>query len=150
MSEKVALATEMQYYHNQFCQFGLGYEFKLRSATFKGLVQSDTTCSAVLEEHVSPGINLVLSGQVRACMRARRRRRSPAMECGTLRGADTLGFALPLSLTDPFSRAPAAQPQKEGLQIRRRAQHRGRVSEPLLLLLLLLSLRCAWRVLPSE
>ena len=30
MSEKVALATEMQYYHNQFCQFGLGYEFKLR------------------------------------------------------------------------------------------------------------------------
>ena len=64
VSEKVALATEMQYYHNQFCQFGLGYEFKLRSATFKGLVQSDTTCSAVLEEHVSPGINLILSGQL--------------------------------------------------------------------------------------
>lgn len=64
VSEKVALATEMQYYHNQFCQFGLGYEFKLRTAVFKGLIQSDTTCSAVLEEHIQPGINLVLSGQL--------------------------------------------------------------------------------------
>jgi len=64
VSEKVALATEMQYYHNQFCQFGLGYEFKLRTAVFKGLVQSDTTCSAVLEEHIQPGINLTLSGQL--------------------------------------------------------------------------------------
>ena len=64
VSEKVALATEMQYYHNQFCQFGLGYEFKLRSAVFKGLIASDTTCSAVLEEHIQPGINLVLSGSL--------------------------------------------------------------------------------------
>lgn len=40
MSEQVALATEMQYYHNQFCQFGLGYEFKLRTAVFKGLISS--------------------------------------------------------------------------------------------------------------
>jgi len=64
VSEKVALATEMQYYHNQFCQFGLGYEFKLRSAIFKGLIQSDTTCSAVLEEQIQPGISLVLSGQL--------------------------------------------------------------------------------------
>jgi len=64
VSEKVALATEMQYYHNQFCQFGLGYEFKLRSCVFKGLLSSDTTCSAVLEEHIQPGINLVLSGSL--------------------------------------------------------------------------------------
>ena len=64
VSEKVALATEMQYYHNQFCQFGLGYEFKLRSSVFKGLISSDTTCSAVLEEHIQPGINLVLSGSL--------------------------------------------------------------------------------------
>jgi len=64
VSEKVALATEMQYYHNQFCQFGLGYEFKLRSSVFKGLIQSDTTCSAVLEERIQPGINLLLSGQL--------------------------------------------------------------------------------------
>ena len=64
VSEKVALATEMQYYHNQFCQFGLGYEFKLRTAIFKGLISSDTTCTAVLEEHIQPGINLVLSGQL--------------------------------------------------------------------------------------
>ena len=42
VSEKVALATEMQYYHNQFCQFGLGYEFKLRNAIFKGLIASGT------------------------------------------------------------------------------------------------------------
>ena len=49
-----AQASEMQYYHNQFCQFGLGYEFKLRNAVFKGLVSSDTTCSAVLEEHIQP------------------------------------------------------------------------------------------------
>ena len=40
MSEQVALATEMQYYHMQFCQFGLGYEFKLRTAVFKGLISS--------------------------------------------------------------------------------------------------------------
>lgn len=45
-------------------QFGLGYEFKLRNAIFKGLVQSDTTCSAVLEERIQPGINLNLSGQL--------------------------------------------------------------------------------------
>jgi len=64
VSEKVALATEMQYYHNQFCQYGLGYEFKLRNAIFKGLISSDTTCSAVIEEHIQPGINLVLSGQL--------------------------------------------------------------------------------------
>jgi len=64
VSEKVSLATEMQYYHSQLCQFGLGYEFKLRTAVFKGHVSSDTTCSAVLEEHIQPGINLVLSGQL--------------------------------------------------------------------------------------
>jgi len=64
VSEKVALATEMQYYHNQFCQFGLGYQFNLRSSCFKGLIQSDTTCTAVLEERVQPGINLVLSAQL--------------------------------------------------------------------------------------
>ena len=54
VSEKVALASEMVYYHNSHCQFGLGYEFKLRNAVFKGLVSSDTTCSAVLEEHIQP------------------------------------------------------------------------------------------------
>ena len=64
VSEKVALATELQYYHNQFCSFGVGYEFKLRAAVFKGLISSDTTCTAVLEEHIQPGINLVLSGQL--------------------------------------------------------------------------------------
>jgi len=64
VSEKVGLATEMQYYHNQFCTFGLGYEFRLRQATFKGLIQSDASCSAVLEERVSPGVNLLLSGQL--------------------------------------------------------------------------------------
>ena len=64
VSEKVSLATEMQYYHNQFCQFGVGYEFRLRSSTFKGLIQSDTTCSAVLEERIQPGIALNLSGQL--------------------------------------------------------------------------------------
>lgn len=64
VSEKVGLATEMQYYHNQMCTFGLGYEFRLRQATFKGLICSDTTCSAVLEERVSPGVNLQLSGQL--------------------------------------------------------------------------------------
>jgi len=64
VSEKVGLATELQYYHNQFCTFGLGYEFRLRQATFKGLVQSDSTCSAVLEERVNPNINLMLSGQL--------------------------------------------------------------------------------------
>ena len=64
VSEKVGLATEMQYYHNQFCQFGVGYEFRLRSATFKGVLQSDSTCSASLEERIAPGINLLLSGQL--------------------------------------------------------------------------------------
>eukprot|EP00316_Scyphosphaera_apsteinii_P005171 CAMPEP_0119331528 /NCGR_PEP_ID=MMETSP1333-20130426/80730_1 /TAXON_ID=418940 /ORGANISM="Scyphosphaera apsteinii, Strain RCC1455" /LENGTH=284 /DNA_ID=CAMNT_0007341149 /DNA_START=97 /DNA_END=951 /DNA_ORIENTATION=+ len=64
VSEKVGLATEMQYYYNQFCTFGLGYEFRLRQATFKGLISSDTTCSAVLEERVSAGVNLLLSGQL--------------------------------------------------------------------------------------
>jgi len=64
VSEKVSLATEMQYYHSQLCHFGVGYEFKLRTAVFKGHVASDTTCSAVLEEHIQPGINLVLSGQL--------------------------------------------------------------------------------------
>jgi len=68
VSEKVSLATEMQYYHNQFCQFGLGYEFKLRTgAVFKGLVQSDTTCTAVLEERLGAGgggIALQLAAQL--------------------------------------------------------------------------------------
>jgi mitochondrial import receptor subunit TOM40 len=64
VSEKVGLATELAYYHNNGCTFGLGYEFRLRNATFKGLVQSDTTCSAALEERISPGINLLLSGQL--------------------------------------------------------------------------------------
>jgi mitochondrial import receptor subunit TOM40 len=64
VSEKVGLATELQYYHGQVCTFGLGYEFRLRQATFKGLIQSDTTCSAALEERVSSGVNLLLSGQL--------------------------------------------------------------------------------------
>lgn len=64
LSEKVSLATEMQYYHSQLCTFGLGYQFNLRTAVFKGHVASDTTCSAVLEEHIQPGINLILSGQL--------------------------------------------------------------------------------------
>lgn len=64
VSDKVGLATELQYYHNQACTFGVGYEFKLRQATFKGLISSDTTCSAVLEERVSAGVNLLLSGQL--------------------------------------------------------------------------------------
>ena len=58
------LATELVYYHNQACQFGLGYEFALAKATFKGLIQSDTTCSAALEERISPGVNLLLSAQL--------------------------------------------------------------------------------------
>lgn len=62
VSEKVSLATELNYCHNNYCTFGLGYEFKLRTAVFKGLISSDTTCSAVLEERIQPGINLALSG----------------------------------------------------------------------------------------
>ena len=62
--DKVGLATELNYIHNQMCSFGLGYEFRLRQATFKGLISSDTTCSAVLEERVSAGVNLLLSGQL--------------------------------------------------------------------------------------
>ncbi|KAL1502967.1 hypothetical protein AB1Y20_011038 [Prymnesium parvum] len=61
VSPKVGLATELSYYHNQMCQFGLGYEFALQKATFKGTIQSDTTCSAALEERISPGVNLLLS-----------------------------------------------------------------------------------------
>lgn len=61
VSPKVGLATELSYYHKQVCQFGLGYEFTLQKATFKGLIQSDTTCSAALEERISPGVNLLLS-----------------------------------------------------------------------------------------
>ena len=64
MSEKVGLATELQYHHNQQCTFGLGYEFKLRQATFKGLVQSDTTCSATLEERIQPGVSMLFSGML--------------------------------------------------------------------------------------
>jgi len=64
VSEKVGLATELMYYHNQMCTFGVGYEFRLRQATFKGLVSSDTTCSAVLEERVSAGVNLQLAGSL--------------------------------------------------------------------------------------
>ena len=30
VSEKVGLATEMKYYHNQLCTFVIGYEFRLR------------------------------------------------------------------------------------------------------------------------
>ena len=35
VSEKVGLATELQYYHNNFCTWGLGYDFKLRNASIK-------------------------------------------------------------------------------------------------------------------
>jgi hypothetical protein len=64
VSEKVSLATELQYYHNNVCSFGLGYQFNLRSAVFKGCVQSDTTCSATLEERIQPGISVLLSGML--------------------------------------------------------------------------------------
>lgn len=64
VSDKVGLATELQYFHNQLCTFGLGYEFRLRQATFKGLIQSDTTCSAALEERISNGVSLLLSAQL--------------------------------------------------------------------------------------
>ena len=64
VSEKVGLATELNYHHNKFCTFGLGYEFRLRQATVKGAVMSDTTCTAVIEERVAPGVNLTLSGQL--------------------------------------------------------------------------------------
>merc|ERR1712216_788165 len=64
VSDKVGLATELSYYHAQMCQFGIGYEFRLRSSTFKGLIQSDTTCSAALEERISPGVALMLSAQL--------------------------------------------------------------------------------------
>ena len=60
----MGVATEMQYYHGQFCTFGLGYEFRLRQATFKGLILSDASCSATLEERISSGVNLLLSGQL--------------------------------------------------------------------------------------
>ena len=29
----MGLATELMYYHNQLCTFGVGYEFRLRQAT---------------------------------------------------------------------------------------------------------------------
>ena len=64
LSEKVALATELQYLHGNACVFSLGYTFNLRQAVFKGLVQSDTTCSATLEERIAPGISMLLSGQL--------------------------------------------------------------------------------------
>lgn len=65
VNDKVSLATEMQYYHNQVCSFGVGAEFKLRQATYKGLVTSDCTVAATLEEKVMPGLaSFVLSGQV--------------------------------------------------------------------------------------
>lgn len=65
VNEKVAFATEMQYYHGQMCSFGVGAEFRLRQATYKGLVTSDCTVCATLEEKVVPGIaNFILSGQI--------------------------------------------------------------------------------------
>lgn len=65
VNEKVGFATEVQYYHSQMCQFGIGAEFKLRHATYKGLVTSDCTVSATLEEKVVPGVaNFILSGQM--------------------------------------------------------------------------------------
>mmetsp|Transcript_9428 Transcript_9428/g.27526 ORF Transcript_9428/g.27526 Transcript_9428/m.27526 type:complete len:282 (-) Transcript_9428:510-1355(-) len=65
VNEKVGFATEVQYYHNQVCSFGIGGEFKLRQATYKGLVTSDCTISATLEEKVVPGVaNFILSGQI--------------------------------------------------------------------------------------
>ena len=64
VSDKVGLATELNYHHNKSCTFGIGYEFRLRQATVKGAIQSDTTCSATLEERVAPGVNLLLSGQL--------------------------------------------------------------------------------------
>jgi len=64
VSERVGLASELQYYHNQFCTFGVGYQFRLRQATITGLVSSDTTCSAVLEERFSSGVGLLLSSQL--------------------------------------------------------------------------------------
>jgi len=65
VNEKVSFATEMQYYHSQVCSFGIGGEFRLRHATYKGLVTSDCTVSATLEEKVVPGIaSFILSGQI--------------------------------------------------------------------------------------
>jgi len=66
VSPKVGLATELSYYHGnpQGCTFGVGYEFALQKATFKGLIQSDTTCSAALEERISPMASLLLSASL--------------------------------------------------------------------------------------
>lgn len=65
VNEKVGFAAEMQYYHAQVCSFGIGSEFKLRQATYKGLITSDCTVAATLEEKVVPGIaSFILSGQI--------------------------------------------------------------------------------------
>jgi mitochondrial import receptor subunit TOM40 len=65
VNDKVGFATELNYYHGQMCSFGIGTEFKLRNATYKGLVTSDCTVAATLEEKVVPGVaNFVLSGQI--------------------------------------------------------------------------------------
>lgn len=65
VNEKVGFATELTYFHSQMCSFGVGAEFKLRQATYKGMVTSDCTVCATLEEKVVPGIaNFTLSGQI--------------------------------------------------------------------------------------
>ena len=42
VSDKVGLATELMYCHNQMCTFGLGYEFRLRQVR-----QPPHTCACV-------------------------------------------------------------------------------------------------------
>ena len=56
-------ATELQYHHNQQCTFGLGYEFKLRQATFEAGAERPT-CSATLEERIQPGVSMLFSGML--------------------------------------------------------------------------------------
>eukprot|EP00306_Pavlova_sp_CCMP459_P014158 CAMPEP_0185184364 /NCGR_PEP_ID=MMETSP1140-20130426/2537_1 /TAXON_ID=298111 /ORGANISM="Pavlova sp., Strain CCMP459" /LENGTH=280 /DNA_ID=CAMNT_0027750433 /DNA_START=8 /DNA_END=850 /DNA_ORIENTATION=+ len=65
VNDKVSLATEAQYYHGQMSSFGVAGQFNLRQATYKGLITSDCTIAATLEEKVVPGIaNFILSGQI--------------------------------------------------------------------------------------
>jgi len=64
VSPKVALATELLYFHNQACQFQVGYEFALQKATFKGAIKSDTTCMAALEERITNEVSLQLAGEL--------------------------------------------------------------------------------------
>ncbi|CAM0880946.1 unnamed protein product [Alopecurus aequalis] len=65
VNEKVSLATDFMYNHmSKDVTASVGYDYVLRQSRLRGKVDTNGAVSALLEERLIPGLNLVLSAEV--------------------------------------------------------------------------------------